>query len=229
MCCPSSLTSPTAAIASFVGMQVKICFFLFFSFRSFSDQCYSASLSHIPGPQTPASPPHNPYPHALPSSLTNPATAIACICGHTSKDKFFSSFFCFFSDQCYRDPLYPSCQVLKPPPLHPIIPTPHLAPYAPQVPAPASAATATPSLCTRSAHDADPPRASPAVAPPQHGTQDCRTPPRRHPQHGTQDRDCDKQPQQWRRRWSSSGDGDSGGQWDGGGSDGSDGKALLLP
>src|SRR6266702_2691920 len=63
---PSSLASPAAAIASFAGTQVKICFFLFFSFRSFSDQYYRDSLSHAPGPQTPASPPHNPHPRASP-------------------------------------------------------------------------------------------------------------------------------------------------------------------
>src|SRR6266702_490786 len=45
--------------------------------------------------------------------------------GHASKDMFFSFlFFRSFSDQCYRDPLYPTRQVLKPPPLHPIIPSP---------------------------------------------------------------------------------------------------------
>src|SRR6266702_4129234 len=58
-----------------------------------------------------------------PSSLASPAAAMACIRGHASKDKFFSSFFRFFSDQCYRDPLYPTRWVLKPPPLHHIIPT----------------------------------------------------------------------------------------------------------
>src|SRR6266571_1628211 len=63
---PSSLASPAAAIASFAGTQVKICLFLFFFFRSFSDQCYRPSLPHTPGPQTPASPPHNPHLHALP-------------------------------------------------------------------------------------------------------------------------------------------------------------------
>src|SRR6266702_2583871 len=136
---PSSLASPAAAIASFAGTQVKICFFLFFSFRSFSDQYYRDSLSHAPGPQTPASPPHNPHPRAFPSSLTSPATAIACIRGHTSKDKFFSSFFCFFSDQCYRDPLYPTRRVLKPPPLHHIIPIP--------VPRPSSLASPCRCLC----------------------------------------------------------------------------------
>src|SRR6266702_4624504 len=111
---PSSLASPAPAIASFPGMQVKIFFFLFFSFRSFSDQYYRDSLSHAPGPQIPASPPHNPHPRSFPFILTSPAAAIACIRGHTSKDKFFSSFFRFFSDQCYRDPLYPTRRVLKP-------------------------------------------------------------------------------------------------------------------
>jgi len=32
----------------------------------------------------------------------------------------------------------------------------------------------------------------------------------------------------WYAKWSSSGDGGGGGQWDGGGRDGSDGEALLL-
>src|SRR6266702_4065955 len=129
MCCPSSLTSPTAAIASFVGMQVKICFFLFFSFRSFSDQCYRDSLSHIPGPQTPASPPHNPYPHAFPSTLPNPPTSTATSASpHTS----------------LATSIFTTCK---------------------------SATTATPSLHTRSTHDADLPHASPAVMPSQHGTQ----------------------------------------------------------
>src|SRR6266702_706336 len=65
-----------------------------------------------------------PTPVLCPSSLASPAAAMACICRHTSKDKFFfPSFFRFFSDQCYRDPLYPTRWVLKPPPLHHIIPT----------------------------------------------------------------------------------------------------------
>ncbi len=62
-----------------------------------------------------------PTPVFCPSSLTSPATTMACIHRHTSKDMFF---FHFFSDQCYRDPLYPTCWVLKPLPLHHIIPTP---------------------------------------------------------------------------------------------------------
>src|SRR6266568_2270978 len=90
---PSSLASPAAAIASFAGTQVKICFFLFFSFCSFSDQYYRDSLSHTPGPQTPASPPHHPHPCAFPSSLTSPAAAIAAFAGTQVK---ISSFF-FFS------------------------------------------------------------------------------------------------------------------------------------
>src|SRR6266702_372996 len=36
----------------------------------------------------------------------------------------FSFFFHFISNQCYRDPLYPTHWVLKPPPLHHIILTP---------------------------------------------------------------------------------------------------------
>src|SRR6266702_3658185 len=64
--CPSSLASPTAAIASFIGTQVKICLFLFFFFCSFSDQCYRDPLPHMPGSQTPTSPPHNLHPHPLP-------------------------------------------------------------------------------------------------------------------------------------------------------------------
>ena len=44
----------------------KDMFFSFLFFRSFSDQCYRDSLSHAPGPQTPASLPHNPHPRALP-------------------------------------------------------------------------------------------------------------------------------------------------------------------
>src|SRR6266702_4437740 len=121
---PSSLASPAAAIASFAGTQVNICFFLFFSFCSFSDQCYRDSLSHAPGPQTPASPPHNPHPRALPSTLASPPPVIACIRRQASNDIFFSSFSRFFSHLCYRDPLYPTHRVLKPPPLHHIIPTP---------------------------------------------------------------------------------------------------------
>src|SRR6266702_3330179 len=44
--------------------------------------------------------------------------------GHTSKDMFFFFFFRSFSDQCYRDPLYPMHWDLKPLPLHHIIPIP---------------------------------------------------------------------------------------------------------
>src|SRR6266571_437284 len=130
-----------------------------------------------------------PTPVPCPSSLASPATAIACIRGHACKDRSFSfPFFRFFSDQCYRDPLYPIRRVRKLLPLHHIIPTP--------VPRPSSfasprrlcltarklvassifatcksTATATPSLRARSAHDADSPRARPAVTTSQHGTQ----------------------------------------------------------
>src|SRR6266702_2888209 len=127
-----------------------------------------------------------PTPVLCPSSLASPAAAMACICRHTSKDKFFfPSFFRFFSDQCYRDPLYPTRWVLKPPPLHHIIPTtvPRLSSLASPhhrlcLTTCKSAATATPSLRARSTHDADSPHASPTVTPSQHGTQG---PPRRQP------------------------------------------------
>src|SRR6266702_4533296 len=123
MLCPLSLTSPTAAIASFTGTQVKLFFFISF-FHSFSDQCYNSLYPTcqvlIPLPL------HHiiPTPVLCPSSLASPATAIACIHRHASKDKFFFSCFRFFSDQCYRDHLYPTCQVLNPLSLHHIIPTP---------------------------------------------------------------------------------------------------------
>src|SRR6266702_857381 len=124
--------------------------------------------------------------------------------GTQVKINSFFSFFRFFSDQCYRDPLYHTRRVLKPPPLHHIISTP--------VPRPSSlasprrrlcltarkpmaasifatcksAATATPSLRARSAHDADSPRASPTVTPSQHGTQGppCRRPATQKPRRG---------------------------------------------
>src|SRR6266581_4888076 len=56
--------SPAATIA---GMQVKICFFHLFFFRSFFDQCYKDPLyptRRVLNP--PASPPHNPYPQIPP-------------------------------------------------------------------------------------------------------------------------------------------------------------------
>ncbi len=130
-----------------------------------------------------------PTPVLCPSSLASPAAAIACIHGHASKDIFFFLFFRFFSDQCYRDPLYPTRRVLNPLSLHHIIPTlvprpsslasPHCRlcftackPVAASIFATCkSATTATPSLHARSAHDTDSSRASPAVTPSQHGTQ----------------------------------------------------------
>src|SRR6266702_1367386 len=80
-----------------------------------------------------------PTPMLCPSSLASPAAALACICRHASKDMFFFSFFRFFSDQCYGDPLYPTCWVLKPLPLHHIIPPP--------VPCPSSLASPCRHLC----------------------------------------------------------------------------------
>src|SRR6266571_294227 len=78
------------------------------------------SLPHMPGPQNPTSPHIIPTTMLCPSSLPSPPTAIACICRHASKVMFFFFFFCFFfffSDQCCT-PLFPTCWVLKPPPLH---------------------------------------------------------------------------------------------------------------
>src|SRR6266702_8926763 len=118
-------------------------------------------------------------------------------------------------------------------------------------------------MVRKARHAADPPRASPAVVPPQHGTQDpntanpsCTSPTVVPPQHGTQGpatanllrrqhsaQDPTTTPQcqhvaqdppttpspTWCAKWSSGGDGGSGGQWDGGSGDGSDSEALLLP
>src|SRR6266702_3358919 len=93
----------------------------------------------------------------------------------------------------------------------------------------------------KASHNADPPHTSPTVVPPQHGMQGPATTnlPRR--QHSAQDPTTTPQCQHiaqdpattpsptWYAKWSSGGDGGGGGQWDGGGRDGSDGEALLLP
>src|SRR6266702_367283 len=96
-------------------------------------------------------------------------------------------------------------------------------------------------MARKAHHDTDPPRTSPAMAPPQHGMQGPATanlPQRQHSvqdptttpqrQHVTQDPATTPSPT-WCAKWSSSGDGGGGGQWDGGSGDGSDGEALLLP
>src|SRR6266702_3381390 len=90
--CPSSLTSPAAAIASFAGTQVTFFFFLSFSRPSphqYYNSLYPPRRVLIPPPL------HHiiPTPVLCPSSLASPAAAIACIHGHASKDKFFFSFF----------------------------------------------------------------------------------------------------------------------------------------
>src|SRR6266581_1181192 len=92
MLCPSSLPSPPAAIACIRGHASKVMFF----FPSLSPQCSRASLPRPPRPNPPL---HHiiPTPVLCPSSLASPAAAMACICGHASKDKFFfSSFFVSF-------------------------------------------------------------------------------------------------------------------------------------
>src|SRR6266581_2399646 len=103
------------------GHISKICFSSFFV--SFLTSVAETSFPHMPGPQTPTSPPCL-APQAS-QVLLPPLPAFA---GTQVKISFFFLFFHFFSDQCYRDPLYPTRWVLKPPPLHHIIPTPCLAP-----------------------------------------------------------------------------------------------------
>src|SRR6266581_3868008 len=100
------------------------------------------SLPHTPGPQTPASPPHNPHPVPRPLSLASPCRRL-----------------CLTARKPVAASIFATCK---------------------------SAATATPSLHARSAHDADSPRASPAVTPSQHGTQGppCRRPTTRKPRRG---------------------------------------------
>src|SRR6266702_1607518 len=96
-------------------------------------------------------------------------------------------------------------------------------------------------MARKACHDADPPRTSPTVAPPQHGTQGPATANLPRCQHGAQDPTTTPQRQHVAQdpaptpsptrcaKWSSGGDGGGGGQWDRGGGDGSDGEALLLP
>ncbi len=59
----SNLASPTTTIT---GMQVKICFFCFFFFIPFLTNVTETLFTPHTGSSTPASPPHNPYPHILP-------------------------------------------------------------------------------------------------------------------------------------------------------------------
>src|SRR6266702_3429979 len=84
MPCPSSLASPTAA---FVGMHIRINFLFSFFLFLFCPMLQRPSLPHMLGSKTPTSPPHNTHPCALP---LKPCKSCHCICGYTSKDKFFS-------------------------------------------------------------------------------------------------------------------------------------------
>src|SRR6266702_4284646 len=96
-------------------------------------------------------------------------------------------------------------------------------------------------MACRAHHNANLPCTSPAMVPPQHRMQGPATANLPQCQHGMQDPTTMPQCQHiaqdpttmpsptWYAKWSSSGDGGSGGQWDGGGRDGRDGKALLLP
>ena len=84
-CCILPLApTPATAISSFTGMQV-----MFFSFHFFSSLFWSMlqrlSLSHVPGPHTPTSPPHNPHPHApslKPHKSLPPLLHCMQACGH---------------------------------------------------------------------------------------------------------------------------------------------------
>src|SRR6266702_3937417 len=86
------------------------------------------SFSPPPGPQTrlptTKSPPPGFTPKAPQASQVLPPPWPAFAGTQVKICFFFLRFFRFFSDQCYRDPLYPTRWVLKPPPLHHIIPTP---------------------------------------------------------------------------------------------------------
>src|SRR6266702_1123874 len=105
-------------------MQVKLCFFSSF-FRFFSDQCCRDLFS----PHAGSSNPHLSIVRR-PSNLASPAAAIA---GTQVKICFFRLFFFrSFFDQCYRDPLYPTCRVLNPPASPPHNPYPHIPPLKPR-------------------------------------------------------------------------------------------------
>src|SRR6266702_2679523 len=110
--------TPTAAATACIRRYASKVIFFFSFFRFFSDHCRDLFFPHAR-----SSNPHlSPVPR--PSSLASPAAAIASFVGTQVKICFFFSFFRSFSDQCYRDPLYPTCRDLKPPPLHHIIPIP---------------------------------------------------------------------------------------------------------
>src|SRR6266702_1202614 len=199
------------------------------------------SLPHTPGPQTPASPPHNLHPCASPLKprksppppLPHRTQAHGCL--HLRHMQV----------RRHRHPvtarkIRPRCRLATCKPHRDAIPTRYARPAMP----PTHHAQAllwrhlnterkTPTPPTRRAQA--PPwrhpnteRKVPPLPTRRDATTARRTPPPRHPQHGTQDCDRDKRPQQWQRRWSSGGDGGDGGQWDGGSSNGSDGEALLL-
>src|SRR6266702_1465240 len=73
------------------------------------------SLPHTLGPQNPTSPHIIPTTVLCPSSLPSPPATIAFIRRHASKVMFF---FFFLSSPALQTPLFPTCRVLTPPPLH---------------------------------------------------------------------------------------------------------------
>src|SRR6266702_3685878 len=158
-------------------------------------------------PQPPPSPPC-----VAPQASQVLPPPLPAFIGMQVKISFFLLFFHFISDQCYRDPLYPTCQVFKPLSLHHIIPTPvphpssltipcHCLCFTPHKPVAASifatcksTTTATLSLCARPTHNTNSPHASPAIMLSQHGMQGhhnanprCTSPAMAPPQYRTQD------------------------------------------
>src|SRR6266571_3051838 len=98
------------------------------------------SLPHMPGLKTPALHHIITTPMPCPLSLASPTAAIACICGYTSKDKFFSfPFFVSFLTN-FTETLFTPYSVSENPSL-----------------------TTTPSLHARSAHNANLPHPRPTM------------------------------------------------------------------
>src|SRR6266702_2146514 len=85
------------------------------------------SLPHMPGPQTPTSPPHNSHPVPHPLSLASPSCHL-----------------CLTTHKLMAASIFTTCQS-------------------------STSTTTTPSLHTRSAHNANSPHVSPAMMPSQHG------------------------------------------------------------
>src|SRR6266702_1117769 len=98
---PSASTQATTppshpSLSPHTRRHSRACKLCLFFFRPFSDQFYRDSL--YPTRRVLKPPPLYhiiPTPVLFPSSLASHAAAIACICRHASKDKFFFFFFSF--------------------------------------------------------------------------------------------------------------------------------------